>query len=257
MQPKDGMKKLVWSETRSRAASPSPAARGAADRHGALPGLAVRPGFAGAPWGSRSSPPTYYEDVAVFAVPAPAGGETAAGTYRTEGPAPGREALVDGDLETTARSCAAEGAAIVVTYAAPQTIRSARSSSGALTFWDPTLPRVSRPATTARLAKVSEIPATGASTRGFAPVSAPEFRVVFPPIPSRESAVWDDPGADDSFFAMLTQAPKTVGSASSACLRKPRVDQFEAKAGFHVARRLLRSGQRRRPRAQVGLLAAR
>ena len=43
------------------------------------------------------------------------------------------------------------------------------------------------------------------------------------------------PGVDDSFFAMLTQPPKTIRVGELRLSGEARINQFEAKAGFRVA----------------------
>ena len=238
VQPKDGMKKLVWSETEVTGGQPFTGRLAAPPSvTGPFQDLPFDPGIAGA-MGKPFVPPTYYEDVAVLAVPVPAAGATPAATYSDgKGQPLDAKALVDGDLKTTLE-LPTEGAAIVVAYKAPQTIRSASLflPGGFLTFFGAALaPRLEVSDDGQAWRKVSEIPASAApSTASFAPVSASRFRVVFPPNPERESPVMGVPGADDSFFAMLTQAPKTIRVGELRLSPEARINQFEAKAAFHV-----------------------
>jgi hypothetical protein len=78
----------------------------------------------------------------------------------------------------------------------------------------------------------SEVP----STVSFAPVTAARFRVAFPPNPDiPPNPLGGAPGADDTFFAMITRTPPTVTVGELQLSAEPRVNQFEAKAGFHIA----------------------
>ena len=144
-----------------------------------------------APWGSRSSRRRYYEDVAVLAVPVPAAGETAAATFSDgKGQPLDAKALTDGDLKTTIE-LPADGAAIVVAYPAPQTIRSASLflPGGFVTFFGAAFaPRLEASDDGQAWRKVSEIPASETpSTVSFAPVTGVAFPRRVPP-QSREGA---------------------------------------------------------------------
>jgi hypothetical protein len=238
VQPKDGMKKLVWSETVIAGGQPFTGRLAAPPSvTGPFQDVPFDPGIAGA-MGKPFVPPTHYEDVAVLAVPVTAGGETATGTFSDgKGQPLDAKALADGDLKTTIE-LPAEGAAIVVAYPSPQTIRSASLflPGGFVTFFGaPFAPRLEASDDGKQWRKVSEIPASEApSTASFAPVTAARFRVVFPPNPDREGPSFGVPGADDSFFAMMTAAPKTIRIGELRLSGEARVNQFEAKAGFHV-----------------------
>ena len=108
-------------------------------------------------------------------MPAPVGGETAAGTLSDgKGQALDAQALTDGDLKTTIE-LSAEGAAIVVTYPSPQTIRSASLflPGGFVTFFGAAFaPRLEVSDDGQAWRKVSEIPASETpTTASFAPVT--------------------------------------------------------------------------------------
>ena len=123
---KDGMKKLVWSETVVSGGQPfSGRLPAPPNTTGPFQGMDFDPGIAAAMGGKPFVPPSYYEDVAVLAVPIPAGGETATPTFTDgQGKSLDAAALTDGDPKTTVQ-LPSEGAAIVVQYPSPQTIRSA------------------------------------------------------------------------------------------------------------------------------------
>jgi hypothetical protein len=241
VEPRDGMKKLVWTETEVTGGQPFTGRLAAPPSvTGPFQDLEFDPGIAGAMGGKPFVPPTHYEDVAVLAIPVPAGGETAAATFTdAEGKVLDAAALTDGDLKTTVQM-PSEGAAIVVQYPSPQTIRSATlfMPGGAMMFFGSRFsPRleVSEGGETWR--RVSEIPASEVtSTASFAPVKAARFRVVFPPNTGpRRSPLSGAPGADDAFFSMLTRTPETIAVGELRLSGEARVNRFEEKAGFHIA----------------------
>ena len=239
--PKDGMKKLVWSEVEVAGGQPFtsrlPAPSGVT---GPFQGVEFDPGIAGAMGGKLYVPPSHYEDVAVLAVPIANEPEVAPATFTDSGGnALDGAALTDGDPKTTVQ-LPAEGAAIVVQYPSPQTIRSASlfMPRGAVMFFGsrfaPRLDVSEDGKTWRRVSAIiaSEVP----STVSFAPVTAARFRVAFDPNPNvPPNPLGGAPGADDSFFAMLTRTPPTVAVGELRLSGSPRVNQFEAKAGFHIA----------------------
>jgi hypothetical protein len=240
VEPKDGMKKLVWSEVEVAGGQPFTGRLPAPPSvTGPFQDIAFNPGIAGAMGGKPFVPPTYYEDVAVLAVPVPAGGETAAATYAdATGKSLDAAALTDGDPKTTIQMPAA-GAAIVVQYASPQTIRSASlfMPGGALMFFGSRFaPRLEASEDGRTWQRVTDIPASEVeSTVSFAPVTAARFRVVFRPnTDTPPNPLGGVPGVDDSFFSMITRTPPTVSVGELRLSGEARVNQFEAKAGFHV-----------------------
>jgi hypothetical protein len=239
--PGDGMKKLVWSETEVAGGRtftgrlPAPPSV-----TGPFQGLAFEPGIGGALGGKPLVPPTYYEDVAVLAVPIAAGSETAAASIVTDGAGQRLDAaaLTDGDPKTTIE-LPADGAVIVVQYPAPQTIRSASlfmPGGSRMFFGSRFAPRLEASEDGRAWRRVSAIPASAVpSTVSFAPVVATGFRVVFAPNPDLPpNPLGGAPGADDSFFSMLTRTPPTVAVGELHLSGEPRIHQFEAKAGFHI-----------------------
>ncbi len=240
VEPRDGMKKLVWSETEVAGGQPFTGRLAAPPSiTGPFQELEFDPGIAGAIGGKPFVPPTHYEDVAVLAFPVPADGETAAATFTdAAGESLDAAALTDGDLKTTIQM-PSEGAAIVIEYPSPHTIRSATlfMPGGAMMFFGSRFtPRLEASEDGETWRRVSEIPASEVtSTASFAPVTAARFRVVFPPnTEPRQSPLSGAPGADTSFFAMLTRTPETITVGELRLSAEARVNRFEDKAGFHI-----------------------
>jgi hypothetical protein len=241
VEAKDGMKKLVWSETEARGGQPFAGRLPAPPSvTGSYQGLEFDPGIAGAMGGKPFVPPTHYEEVAVLAVPLEDGSEVATASYTdAEGKPLDAVALTDGDPKTTVEM-GAEGAAILVQYRVPQTIRSATlfMPRGARMFFGSSFaPRLEASEDGRTWRRVSEVLASAVpSTVSFAPVAAAQFRVVFAPGRERPpSPLGGAPGADDSFFSMLTRTPPTVTVGGLRLSGEARVNQPEAKAGFHIA----------------------
>jgi hypothetical protein len=241
VEPRDGMKKLVWSETEVAGGQPFTGRLPAPPSvTGPYQGVEFDPGIAGAMGGKPFVPPTHYEDVAVLAVPVAASDEPARPTFSDSGGKPlDAAALTDGDFDTKVQM-PADGASIVVRYPSPQTIRSASlfMPRGAMMFFGSRFaPRLEASEDGQSWRRVSEIPASEVpSTVSFAPVVAASFRVVFPPNPDiPPNPLGGAPGADDSFFTMLTRTPPAVTVGELRLSGEARVNQFEAKAGFRVA----------------------
>ena len=240
VEPKDGMKKLVWSETEVTGGQPFTGRLAAPPGvTGPFQAMEFDPGIAGAMGGKPFLPPTHYEDVAVLAVPIPAGGELATATFVDAG---GRSldaaALTDGNPKT-AIQMPSEGAAVVVQYPSPQTVRSATlfMPGGAMMFFGSRFaPRLETSEDGRTWRRITDVPASEApSTVSFAPVTAARFRVVFAPnseLPP--NPLGGVPGVDDSFFSMITRTPPTLSVGELRLSGEARVNQYEAKAGFHV-----------------------
>jgi hypothetical protein len=237
---KDGMKKLVWSETEVVGGQPfTGPLKAPPSITGPFQDVAFDAGIGAALGGRPFVPPTHYEDVAVLAVPVPPGGETAAARF-TDGKGQPVDAavLTDGDPKTTIQ-LPAEGAAIVVQYPAPQTIRSASlfmPGGFRMFFGSRFAPRLEASEDGREWRRVSAIPASAVpSTVSFAPAVAARYRVVFLPNADTRQGPMGAPGADDSFFSQLTRTPPMVTVAELHLSAEARVNQFEAKAGYHIA----------------------
>ncbi|WP_413674975.1 glycosyl hydrolase [Massilia cellulosiltytica] len=238
VRPEDGMKKLVWSETTVDGGKPLAAPLPAAPRTtGPFQDLFVQPDI----MGQRPSPEALARtggDIAVYAYPVDA----------AELPSP---AIRAGDLALDARKLAAateEPAAelaaptadrpVVVTldYPAPQTIRSATIfAPGAGSMFEGSAYQAVLEASAdgTRWRKVADLALAGVpASAGFAPVTAARFRVVAsakPPVPNPQ--FMPVAGADTGPFGAIGQA-KGLRLAQLVLSGEPKVNQFEAKAGF-------------------------
>jgi hypothetical protein len=240
VEAKDGMKKLVWSETEVTGGQPFTGRLPAPPSvTGPFQSIPFNPGIAGAMGGKPWVPPTWYEDVAVLAVPVPPGGPTATATYADgKGDPLDAGALTDADPKT-AIQMPADGATVVVQYPSPQTIRSASlfMPGGAMMFFGSRFaPRLEASEDGRTWHRVADIPASEVqSTVSFAPVTAARFRVVFSPnTDTPPNPLGGVPGVDDSFFSMITRTPPTVSVGELRLSGEARVNEFEAKAGYNV-----------------------
>ena len=244
--PADGMKKLVWSET---------TVRGGKTLRMKLPAPPVVTGpFQGVEMSdplamplsqaSTSARPSYYADAAVLAYPVPVGATIVAPRV-TDGaehvyPA---DALLDSDLASSVAIDPGSPTAppsLVLSYAAPTLIRSC-------TFYIPhAVPPFGQPVFVPTLEvregggwrelaslTLTEVP----TTVSFAPVTAREFRVVLHPNTAVPRGVGEPaPGAVQfSIFAADPPGAK-VRIAELRLSGEAKVHQFEAKAGYAVAR---------------------
>ena len=244
--PQDGLKKLVWSETRvsggqryaGRLAAPPMAS-------GPFLDLPVRDELAGLQGGPSAAPPTYYADIAVLAVPvaSPAADElpqAVSGGGKTLDAA----ALADDHLETAVAlepGTPQSPASIVLTYPAPRAIRTASFflEGGASMFGDPQFLPVLEARVDGAWRQVATLPLEAVPTTvSFAPVTAREFRVVMSPYtgPSRRNPGEGAPGAAP--FSLTGPPPGSPPPLKIGQFRlgtEPRIDRFEAKAGFAIA----------------------
>ena len=239
--PKDGMKKLVWSVTEVAGGAPFSGRLADPPRAtGPFQGLSAVADLANATGDAATPPPTHYEDVAVLAFPAPA--VEAVGTPRyTDGHGLPLDAaaLSDADPKTTVK-LDATGAAITAHFPSPRTIRSATLflPGGSGSWFGPTVaPRLEASEDGRTWRAVADLPAADVpTTASFAPVRADRFRVVFAPNPDRSAnPMGGVPGVDTGFFGAVTAIPATVTVGDLVLSAEPRVDQYEAKAGFRVA----------------------
>ncbi|SDE76409.1 alpha-L-rhamnosidase [Massilia sp. PDC64] len=234
----DGMKKLVWSTATVAGGGPVDLALPAPPRTtGPFQDLFVQPDI----MGQRPAPdklPRHGADIAVFAIPVDAA------TLPLPAVRIGDRALPADSLARDGESAVAEfpppapdrPAVITLDYATPQTVRSATLFfPGVATLFDGAAlaPVLEASDDGASWRKVADLPlALVPATAGFAPVTAAHFRVVVhatPPVPN--PAFMPVPGADTGPFGALGQA-KPLRLAQLALSAEPRVNQFEAKAGF-------------------------
>jgi hypothetical protein len=248
VKPEDGLKKLVWSEAEidggkrftGKLAAP-PMASG--------PFQSVRKGGSidESLTGNKVAPPaTHYADVAVLAVPLVAAQTLAQPKLTTQDGKPvDPAALFDADLESAveiARGTAGSPAAIVLTYPAPQTIRSASvfNPGAAAMFLGATVsPRLEASDDGTTWRKIADMPATAVPTTvSFAPVTSRYFRVVFDRgafgLAGMSAPV---AGADMSALSKMGAAaagPAMIKVGDLHLSADARIDRFEAKAAFEV-----------------------
>jgi hypothetical protein len=247
VQPKDGLKKVVWSET---------LVQGGKHFTGKLPvpptvtgpfqSMKLNDPLAGMFGAAKGPPPAFYADVRVLAYPLASDAHQSAPQVTSSTGEPIDAAkLSDGDLDTSVglgRGTAERPAALVLTYAQAQTFRSASLYMLGQTAFSGigVLPRleVSTDGTTWK--KVADIPLSQIPTTvSFAPVTSRQFRVVFARGESSSSmftyrAIAPGAAGGDMLSAMQAAANQPLKIAELRLSPESRVDRFEAKAGFSV-----------------------
>ena len=241
VRPEDGMKKLVWSETTVDGGKPLALALPAAPRTtGPFQDLFVQPDI----MGQRPSPDVLARtggDIAVYAYP----------VKPTALPPPairaGDRVLDAHKLAAATEDATAELAAptagrpvlVTLDYPVPQTVRSATIfAPGAGSMFEGSAYQsvLEASADGTRWRKVADLPLAGVpASAGFAPVTAAHFRVVVsakPPVPNPQ--FMPVAGADTGPFGAIGQA-KGLRLAQLVLSGEPKVNQFEAKAGFATA----------------------
>lgn len=246
VKPEDGLKKVVWAETRLK---------GGKRFTGKLPMPPVTTGpFLDMP---DSDPlasitgehgfeaPELYSDIAVLALPDTAA-EDVLPSFSSDGKPISAAALADASLQTGVtlpRGPAEAPTTLVASYAKPQAIRSATIAiPGAKSmFAGPTLDiRLEASNDGDTWQPVASMPVTGApSTVSFEPVTARHFRLVFVPLPFNGSNLGDPtPGVVvGGFVDMIAASAKAPLEIKQFRLTsETTIDQFEAKAGYAIAR---------------------
>ncbi|MGV3512357.1 MAG: glycosyl hydrolase [Novosphingobium sp.] len=246
VKPEDGLKKVVWAETR---------VKGGRKFTGKLPMPPRNTGpFLDMPdsdplakiTGEKGfKAPELYSDIAVLAVPDNGAAEVVP-AYSSAGRALDAAALSDLSLTTGVtlpRGTAEAPTTLVATFAKPQTVRSATIAiPGAKSmFAGPTLEiRVEASDDGGAWRPVANVPVTGApSTVGFEPTTARHFRLVLAPLPFSGSNMGDPaPGVIVSgFLEMIAAGAKApIDIKQFRLSTEVAVDQFEAKAGFAIVR---------------------
>lgn len=247
VKPEDGLKKLVWSETRVTGGKPFTGT------------IAAPPSITGpfqtlgkprsiddvVSGGKKEEGPHLYGDIALLAVPdmTPADGVPHATV--TGGAAVDAANLLDDDLMTGApvpRGTAGAPGTLVYSYDQPRTIRSASLfiPGAKVMFRGPTVApvlEVSEDGTIWR--HLADIPAADVpATVSFAPVTARWFRLVLNPLSSTGANMGEPaPGVmiPDLFGSMEADPNKPWMINSFRLTGEPMVDQYESKAGFNLA----------------------
>ena len=241
VEPFQGMKKLVWSTSdvpngsRFDGKLTTPP-----DTTGPFQNLPLTP----EPGSPKQAPPRHYADVAVLAYPArklnalPTPGFTA-----TDGKELNSGLLVDGkftDMVSLPRSPKGEDAVVVIAYDAEQTVRSLNLfGSGNTDLFNGASVVVTLEAnlTADAWTKVAEFtPSLVPTTVSFAAVTASRFRVRFRPRDNQSPIdTISAPGyAGINYTEFLRGRPLQL--AELRLMPEARVNQFEDKAGFAVAR---------------------
>lgn len=246
VKPEDGLKKVVWAETRLQGGKrftgklPMPPVT-----TGPFLDMPVSDPLAAITGEHGFKAPELYSDIAVLALPDTATADVLP-AFSSGGKPISAAELADASLQTGVtlpRGPAEAPTTLVASYAKPQTIRSATIAiPGAKSmFAGPTLDiRLESSIDGTAWQPVASLPVTGApSTVSFKPVTARHFRLVFMPLPFNGSNMGDPaPGAiAGGFVEMIAASAKAPLEIKQFRLTSEiAVDQFEAKAGFAIAR---------------------
>jgi hypothetical protein len=243
----DGLKKLVWSETEiaggkrlSGMLAPPPAVTG--PFQGITPQAGIEALVSGE---TLPPPPQHYADIAVIAYPAglPAGVAKAKLTGPGGKPVDGA-LLADADPNSAVELVAqgSEPVSLAFEYPAAQTVRSASlflPGAAAMFVGSTVAPRLEASSDGATWRTIAEMPAMQVPTTvSFAPVAARWFRVVFAPKAGGFAGSFTPaPGIDPGPFAALAaggggKRPVRIGDLRLS--GEPRIDRYEAKAGFEL-----------------------
>ncbi|MBC2666790.1 glycoside hydrolase [Novosphingobium flavum] len=248
VKAEDGLKKVVWSEVlvsggkrfAGKLPAPPHATGSFLDFHeaDALTAITGEHNFVA---------PELYSDIAVLAVPVTPAAETLPRLTGPDGKAVDPAPLFDASLMTgvtVPRGPAEAPTALLATYAAPQTLRSASlfipGAKGM--FSGPTVEPVLEASDDGQVwRKVASFAVTFApSTVSFAPVTARYFRLVLHPLPFKGSNIGDPPAgaevAGGFVAAMAASAKAPFDIRRFALSSSAQVDQFESKAGFAIER---------------------
>jgi hypothetical protein len=236
--PADGMKKLVWSETVVEGGKPvSLKLAPVPQTTGPFQDLFVQPDI----MGQRPDPktlPRFGGDIAVYAVPL-APEVQPAPLIRANGKTLDAARLAlpgDDGIPEIAPAPAGESSIVTVEYPSPQTIRSATiffPGLGTIFEGAPCRAVLEASSDGSAWRQVAELPISLVpATAGFAPVTAAHFRVlVSAKPPAINPGFMPVPGADTGPFAAMAK-PKPLRLGQLLLSAQPRVNGFEAKAGF-------------------------
>ncbi len=248
VQPADALKKVVWSETvvpgGVALTTPLPAPPHVT---GTFQDMELNDPLATLTKEGPEKAHEFYADVAVLAVPVDAAQADLPVPAITgpDGKALDAAALTGDSFakrQTVAHGSAEQPSIVLARFAKPQTVRGVSlfmAGAKAMFAGAVVAPRLEASSDGTTWTKVADIPVSNAPTSvSFAPVTASQFRVVLAPLPFKGSNLGDPaPGAatDVGFLKMMA-----AGATAPFDLRhfrlyaQPRVDRFEAKAGFAV-----------------------
>jgi hypothetical protein len=239
VQPKDGMKKIAWSEITVEGGRPfegrlprPPETTGPFQDAAFDDAVALNPGTA--------NKAQFYEDTAVFAYRAPAGERSPPATARLNGQAIDAAALTDGAFATgvhTARGAGGKPVVLDLTLDEPKTVRSITYMiRGAFRLFRPGIvfSRLEASSDGITWRKVVDLPPSIVpATISFAPVEAKFFRCVMTTV--AETSVIGGQGGAPGFDQRAFDAYKGSSDLEITEMRlstEARIDRAEAKAGF-------------------------
>lgn len=243
VQPVDGLKKVVWSETVVAGGQPigqplvaPPVMTGPFQDIGLVDPMSGRP---------VSSGPAWHADIAVLAVPV---AETTMPLPQPRFSGPDGKALDAGALtgdsfrttQLVPHGSAEQPSSVLARFDAPQTVRALTFfvSGAKPMFGGPVVaPRLEASSDGSTWTKIADIAVTAAPTTvSFPAVTARAFRVVLQPLPFSGSNMSDAaPGADtnDGFLKMMAAGASAPWDLRHFALHaEPRIDHAEAKSGF-------------------------
>jgi alpha-L-rhamnosidase len=246
VQPKDGLKKIVWSETLlvggkrfTGQLNPIPEVTGAFQDMPFIDGLAAINGG-----GAPKAPPLFGGQIAVYAVPGSAAALPRPLIGDTTGQPLDSEALGDASLASgidLARGSAVAPASMTADYGKAVTVRSATlfvPGAAAMFFGATLAPQLEASQDGQSWTAIATIPATQVPTTiSFAPVTARLFRVTLKPTsPTGANMGNPAPGIiPPPFFAAMAGAgARPLRIAQFRLSGDAMVDRFEAKAGFEL-----------------------
>jgi hypothetical protein len=236
--PRDGMKKLAWSETVVDGGKPLKLKLPPVPRtSGPFQDIFVQPDIMGQRPDAKALA-RFGGEIAVYAYPV---GQPSIRppVVRAGGKAldAGKLAMLsETDIVEIAPPSADQPVIVTLDYPAPQTVRSATIfCPGAASIFEGSAYQSALEATTdgATWRKVAELPLSLVpATAGFAPVTAAHFRVILAAKPPHiNPGFMPVAGADMGPFAAMAK-PKNVRLSQLVLSADPRGNQFEAKAGF-------------------------
>lgn len=247
VKPKDGLKKLVWSETLvaggkrfSGKLVALPATTGPFQDHAQFDPLAALSGNA------PKAPPQYSGAVAVYAVPAGPNALPVPAISDRDGKPLDAAALTDSSLASLVelpRGTADAPTSLTADYGKPVIVRSATlfvPGAAAMFFGSSVEPQLEASVDGKSWTAIGKIPAMQVPTTiSFAPVTARLFRVTLTPAAGAGANMGNPaPGIEPPMFfaAMAGAGAKTYRMAQFRLSPEVLIDRFEAKAGFEIER---------------------
>jgi hypothetical protein len=241
VEPRDGLKKLVWSETRVEGGKPFDG------RLAALPGVTgpfqnlLNPAglLESLTGGKVPETPSFSGSIAVLAVPDTAPAQAAPKAFLSDGKSLDAGVLRGDDLMNgveVPRGTAQAPTFVLYRYDTPQTIRSAHVFiAGAKTMFAKATLAVTIEASEDGQSwrKIADVPmAEVPSTVSFAPVTAAQFRLVMTPVAFAGSNLGAPAEGVVDVNLLAPPSTPTVALRQFSLSNAAAIDQFEAKAGF-------------------------